>query len=172
MEKDMNKDELLPRHAPVKEDMRMQQRVWRFERVGWYVLVLIVLLALVGVFGNGPLSDAQATSTDGRIKVEYQRLSRSGTTDNLRIIVRGNAGEPVKVLLGGSLLQEASIETMQPEPQASISHGKALLLQLGTSGDGIATLYLTLRSESVGTLEGVVRAGPTSAVVFSTFLYP
>ncbi|MCO7519126.1 MULTISPECIES: hypothetical protein [unclassified Pseudomonas] len=168
----MSDDELISRQHPVAEDMRMQRRVWRFERVGWYVLVLIVLLALAGLFGNGPLSDAEVTSSDGRVQVEYQRLSRSGTTENLRITVRGTAGEAVTVLLGGSLLREASIETLQPEPLASLSHGKALMLQLGTSKDGIATLYLTLRSEHVGSLEGVVRAGSRSAVRFNTFLYP
>ncbi|MBV4491224.1 hypothetical protein [Pseudomonas oryzicola] len=168
----MSDDELLSRHHPVEEDMRMQQRVWRFERVGWYALVVIVLLALAGLFGNGPLSDAQVASDDGRVQVDYQRLSRSGTTDNLRITVRGTPGEAVQVVLGGNLLREASIETMQPEPQVSRSHGKSLLLQLGTSQDGVATLYLTLRSEHVGRLEGVVRAGQSSAVHFATFLYP
>lgn len=168
----MDEEEFISRRHPVEEDMRMQQRVWRFERVGWYALVLVVLLGLAGVFGNGPLSNAQLTSEDGRVHVEYQRLSRSGTTDNLRITVRGTAGEPVMLLLGGTLLREASIETLQPEPQVSQSHGKSLLLQLGTSKKGIATLYLTLRSEYVGPLEGVVRAGPNSVVHFSTFLYP
>ncbi|WGV20766.1 MULTISPECIES: hypothetical protein [unclassified Pseudomonas] len=168
----MDEEEFISRRHPVEEDMRMQQRVWRFERVGWYALVLVVLLGLAGVFGNGPLSNAQLTSEDGRVHVEYQRLSRSGTTDNLRITVRGTAGEPVMLLLGGTLLREASIETLQPEPQVSQSHGRSLLLQLGTSKKGIATLYLTLRSEYVGPLEGVVRAGPNSVVHFSTFLYP
>ncbi|WP_409289777.1 hypothetical protein [Pseudomonas sp. KCJK8927] len=168
----MDDEELLSRRQPVKEDMRMQQRVWRFERVGWYVLTVIVVLALAGLFGNGPLSNRQATSSDGRVEVEYQRLSRSGTTDKLRITVRGTGGEPVMLMLGGSLLRKASIETLQPEPQTSFSHGNALLLQLGTSQDGIATLYLTLRSEYVGELEGVVKAGPSSSVRFTTFLYP
>ena len=168
----MPEDEWASRRNPVQEDMSMQQRVWRFERVGWYVLVIIVLLALAGLFGNGPLSDAEVVSPDGRVKVEYQRLSRSGTTDNLYITVRGEPGQLVEVELEGSLLRAASIETMQPEPQRSMSHGPALLLQLGTRKDGVATLYLTLRSDHVGTLEGVVRAGPRSAVHFSTFLYP
>ncbi|MGW7774019.1 hypothetical protein ACTWM0_13825 [Pseudomonas machongensis] len=168
----MPEDEWASRRNPVQEDMSMQKRVWRFERVGWYVLVIIVLLALAGLFGNGPLSDAEVVSPDGRVKVEYQRLSRSGTTDNLYITVRGEPGQPVEIELEGSLLRAASIETMQPEPKRSMSHGPALLLQLGTHKDGVATLYLTLRSDHVGTLEGVVRAGPRSAVHFSTFLYP
>lgn len=41
----MPEDEWASRRNPVQEDMSMQQRVWRFERVGWYVLVVIVLLA-------------------------------------------------------------------------------------------------------------------------------
>ena len=168
----MPDNESISRSEPIQENMPMQQRVWRFERVGWYVLVLIVLLAVAGLFGNGPLSDAEVMSQDGRLKVEYQRLSRSGTTDNLFITVQGIPGQPVTVELEGSLLRKASIETIQPEPQMSMSHGPALLLQLGTSKDGRATLYLTLRSEHVGTLEGIVRAGPQSAVNFSTFLYP
>lgn len=85
----MSEDELLSRRHPVQEDMPMQQRVWRFERVGWYVLVAIVLLALAGLFGNGPLSDAEVVSQDGRVRVEYQRLSRSGTTDSIFITIQG-----------------------------------------------------------------------------------
>jgi hypothetical protein len=73
----MSEDELLSRRHPVQEDMPMQQRVWRFERVGWYVLVAIVLLALAGLFGNGPLSDAEVVSQDGRVRVEYQRSAEA-----------------------------------------------------------------------------------------------
>ena len=56
----MADDELVSRQQPVQEDMTMQQRVWRFERVGWYLLVVIVLLGLAGVFGNGPLRDRKS----------------------------------------------------------------------------------------------------------------
>lgn len=168
----MKEEERHSRQFPVHEDMRMQQRVWTFERFGWYALVLIMLLALAGVFGNGPLSNAEAISADGNLRVQYQRLSRSGTVDDLRITVRGTPGKPVTLTLDGTLLREASIETMQPEPQSSMSRGQALLLQLGTSEDGVATLYLTVRSEYVGTLQGLVEAGTGTSVSFSTFLFP
>lgn len=168
----MGEDELASRHHPVEEDMPMQRRVWRFERVGWYVLLLIVLLGLAGLFGNGPLSDATARSADGRVEVEYQRMSRSGIRYDLRIHVQGTAGEPLAVLLDGSLVREASIETLQPEPLTSLSHGEGLLLNLGTPADGSATLYLTLRSAHVGALEATVSAGAGSAVRFTTFFYP
>lgn len=47
----MTDDELLSRQHPLREDMAMQQRVWRFERVSGYELVVIVLFGLAGVFG-------------------------------------------------------------------------------------------------------------------------
>ena len=168
----MDEDELASRHHPIEEDMPAQRRVWRFERVGWCALLLIALLGLTGLFGNGPLSEATVQSADGRVTVDYQRLSRSGTLEDLRIHVRGTAGEPLTVLLGGSLLRKASIETLQPEPLTSLSQGEALLLNLGAPEGGTATLYLTLRSEHVGALEGTVSAGAGSAVRFTIFVYP
>ncbi|MFJ4156644.1 hypothetical protein ACIPZF_17825 [Pseudomonas sp. NPDC089752] len=165
-------DEFTSRTEPVQENMALQRRVWRFERVGWYALVVVILLGLAGVFGNGPLSDAQVSSRDGRLHVDYQRLSRSGTTDSLKIRVQGRAGELVDIQLSGSLFSVASIETLQPQPQLSRSQGDSILLQTGSSADGRVTLYLTLRSESVGRLQGQVRTGPATAVHFSTFLYP
>lgn len=45
----MADDELISRRYPIRENIPMQKRVWRFERVGWYVLVIIVLLALAGL---------------------------------------------------------------------------------------------------------------------------
>lgn len=65
----MDEDELASRHYPVEDDMRMQQRVWRFERVGWYALVLVVLLGLAGLFGNGPLIPDPAQRTCRHSKV-------------------------------------------------------------------------------------------------------
>lgn len=168
----MTDDEQASRRYPVHEDMHLQRRVWRFERAGRYALLVLVVAALAGLFGNGPLSQGAVESADGRVQVEYQRFSRSGAVDSLRIRVQGTAGEPLQVLLGGSLFREASIETLQPEPLASLSQGRALLLRVGTGADGVATLYLTLRADTVGTLDGLVRAGPTSAVRFSTFVYP
>lgn len=45
----MADDELISRRYPIREDIPMQKRVWRYERVGWYVRVIIVLLALAGL---------------------------------------------------------------------------------------------------------------------------
>lgn len=152
--------------------MSMQQRVWRFERLGWYLLSGVMLLALAGVFGRGPLSHAAASSADGRIQVQYARFSRSGVLESLQIRVKGPSNGQVQVLLDGDLFREASLETLQPQPQRSRSEGQGLQLQLGTGTDGTATLYLSLRVEAPGRLQGRVSLGPDSETRFSSFIYP
>lgn len=55
----MNREEELDsRRYPIAEDMALQCRIWRFERIGWWGLGLVVLLALLGLFSRGPLSRA------------------------------------------------------------------------------------------------------------------
>ena len=168
----MTDDEQRSRHQPVEEDMAMQQRVWRFERLGWYLLSGVMRRALAGGGGRGPLSHAQASSADGRVLVQYARLSRSGVLESLQIRVRGPSNGQVQVLLDGDLFREASLETVQPQPLRSRSEGQGLKLQLGTGTDGTATLYLSLRAETPGRLQGRVSLGPDSEARFSTFIYP
>ncbi|MNJ28913.1 hypothetical protein D3C77_234680 [compost metagenome] len=168
----MNDDEQASRQYPIKENMPLQRRVWRFERIGWYVLLLIVSVALAGAFGNGPLSRGEVVSQDERIRVSYQRLSRSGTRDNLQITVRAAPSEQVTLILGGALFREASIETMQPQPEEAASQRGDIALHLGADAEGLATLYLVLRTDHVGTLEGHIGLGSSSALHVSTFYYP
>lgn len=56
MSADSDNADLKSREHPIHEDMTYQLKVWRFERVGWYVLVLVVLMGLMGVFSRGLLS--------------------------------------------------------------------------------------------------------------------
>lgn len=58
----MHQSERNSRRVPVRENMPLQIRGWQIERVGWYGLLLLVALALAGLFSKGPLSDARLAS--------------------------------------------------------------------------------------------------------------
>lgn len=67
------------RDYPVREDMAYQVKVWRFERWGWYTLVLLILLALLGLFSRGPLSTRARHQCRPRLEaVAADRRSGSG----------------------------------------------------------------------------------------------
>ncbi len=63
-------DDFRDRSYPVEEDIGFQRKVWRFERIGWYALLLIIVLTLAGVFSKGPLSSKHAVSTDGNLSAD------------------------------------------------------------------------------------------------------
>ena len=70
-----------PREGPyvgleVHEDMRLVRRSWVVQRIGWGVMAALLLAALLGLFGTGPLSRATATAPGGAVTLDYDRFGR------------------------------------------------------------------------------------------------
>lgn len=40
----------------IEEDLDHQRRCWKLERASWAVMALVLLAAMAGLFGSGPLS--------------------------------------------------------------------------------------------------------------------
>ena len=165
-------NDLHSRSYPVNEDMALQRKVWRFERWGWYGLVVLMALTLAGLFSKGPLSTADVRSADGQLRVEHQRFLRNGSSDVLVIHLRGKAREPLEVALSGELLRGFNVEMLQPQPLKASTAGEGVKLWLLTDDDGQAVLYLTLRSDGVGSFDTQVALANGAAVRFSQFIYP
>lgn len=152
--------------------MHLQRKVWRFERVGWYVLLLIMLLTLLGAFSKGPLSDRQAQSDDGRLVVSYEALARNGGSSRLVVQLRGRPGEPLAVTLHGELLDGFSIDSLQPQPLASTSGKDALMFTLGADAHGDAMLYIGLRADGVGRFHSELQLAGGPPLPLTHFIYP
>lgn len=104
------------REFPVREDMAYQLKVWRFERVGWYGLVLLVILTLLGLFSRGPLSSRDVQSLDGRLGVKYELFHRNGSNNAMIIHLKGQPGAVLEVELGGDWLEGFDVQALQPQP--------------------------------------------------------
>lgn len=98
----MNRDdEFCDRDYPFQEYMHVQQRHWRLERAGWVVFLVIVLLALLGVFSQGVLSLTTARSADAALAVDYQRFERNSAASEITVRLRGEPGQATgQALLG------------------------------------------------------------------------
>jgi hypothetical protein len=58
----------------INADLEFQRRVWAAQRIGWIAIGAFVIAALVGVFGQGPLSSAAAGGN--ALRIEYERFAR------------------------------------------------------------------------------------------------
>ncbi|MNV62232.1 hypothetical protein D3C71_1547690 [compost metagenome] len=172
MNDDAEHPDLHSRKYPVREDMAYQLRVWRFERCGWYLLVLLMVLGLMGLFSRGVLSSRDVRSEDGRVRVEYEMFHRNGSTNAMKISVSGYPESTVELELAGEILEGFSIETLQPEPARTRSSAQGIRLWVQTDTQGQADLFLTLRGDGLGLFHSRIVLPGTSDVQLDQFIFP
>ena len=172
MSDDARRTDYHSREYPVREDMAYQVKVWRFERWGWYILVILVLLALLGLFSRGPLSSREDHGIDGKIRVQYEMFHRNGTSTPMKLSVLGPPDATVELELSGELLDGFTIETLQPEPIRASSAGEGMKLWLQTDAQGRATLYLTLRGDGLGLFHSRIASPGAAPVNLNQFIFP
>lgn len=120
----------------LEEDLTLQRREWRWQRVGWVVLFGIVGAALLGVFGDGPLSYAQAVSgVNGpagapALSVDYQRFTRVGSSTRIAIRLAGPPPEKgdLELEVERRFYDHAQIERITPEPDRVVLGSKKVAL--------------------------------------------
>lgn len=168
----LDPEEAVDRQTPVRENVQLQTRQWRLERVGFLVMLLIIVLCLLGLFSGGPLSQVQQRTASGDLQVDYQRFLRNGATTTLVVTVRSQAGAEALVQFDGELLDSGQIETLVPEPVASASHARSgVALRVTPNEEGVARLYVGFRSDAVGLYRFRVSANG-EALDLQHFIYP
>lgn len=172
MENESRQRDYQSRDYPVLEDMTYQVKVWRFERLGWYAMVLLVVLALLGLFSHGWLSTRDIHGGDGKVRVQYEMFHRNGSTNAMQISVMGVPDATVELELSAAILDGFTIETLQPQPLRARSAGQGLKLWLQTDAQGQATLYLTLRGEGLGVFRSRITSPGAMPVDLDQFIFP
>ena len=59
----------------LEEDASFRRRAWAVQRAGWALMALLLLGAILGLLGSGPLSTATA-DVPGLMRIEYQRFAQ------------------------------------------------------------------------------------------------
>ena len=57
-------------------DLAFHSLSWRVERIAWLGMLLILVAALFGLFGDGLLSHRQLRTADGSMVLEYDRFGQ------------------------------------------------------------------------------------------------
>jgi hypothetical protein len=60
----------------IEEYIGFQRRDWAVRHIAWAILALVVLAALLGLFGNGILSKANLGDDEMPLQLEYERFGR------------------------------------------------------------------------------------------------
>ena len=135
------------RDLQIEEDLSFQRHQMRFERIGWAVMGLVVLAALVGLLGGGPLSTATAGTDDDPIRVRYERFDRRArpTVLTVELVPPATEGQ-ARVAVDRAWAEGVTIEAIQPEPE-SVDVGPEHLVYAFAVQPGAERVQVTFQFE-------------------------
>ncbi|HET7584279.1 MAG TPA: hypothetical protein VFK13_05195 [Gemmatimonadaceae bacterium] len=160
----------------VDQALEGQGRGWRAQRVGWVLMLLIVLAGLLGLAGRGPLATATAGGGDAALRIEYQRFARHGSPLRLVLHVAPNVAardSTVRVWIGRRLLQAAEVSDILPTPAATAAgpDGDIYAFRVADPARD-ATIAFDVQPQAYWSHHASVRLVGRPAVAFTVFVFP
>lgn len=130
-------------------------------------MALVIIAALLGVFGTGPLSSA--TIEREGLRLEHERFCRLERGTDLRFTLAGT-GDPALLLIGGEYLDRVMIERITPEPVKVEALSAGVVFQFALEGPAAVTFHL--KPKKFGLAPGKARLGQAAPITFTQFIYP
>jgi hypothetical protein len=159
-------------HLQLKEDLEFQRREWRFQRVSWWGLSTFVVVAMLGVFGGGPLSTASATSADGVLRVKYERFVRVGARTRLVIDSQRSAERATNLELRIARPYYEAMRLEVTPAAADLSIGPSTVtLRFAVSAQEPLTVFLDADPAWSGSHATTISAGGGTSVDIRQFAY-
>lgn len=153
-------------------EIAFHHREWAMQRIGWGLIAVFILLALAGLFGGGPLSEARMSSPQAGT-IEYERYTRHGARTALTITPAAAAlqGAIVRVAMPRDYLRAFKIETVTPEPTRARMSGEQLIYEFTMASAGASISY-QLQPEELGGHSAQIVIGGAAPLTLRQFTYP
>ena len=158
------------------EDVAYQYREWTAQRIGWIVMALFVLAALLGMLGSmGPLASAYNEAPDGSIGVKYMRLERHHAPARFVVEVAPESvvdGE-VRLWLDTDYLTTLGLQSVVPEPDR-VELGAERITYVFSVAEGDGPMDITFQYEHDGFWRQDVQLGLVdgASLEFYQFIFP
>jgi len=168
-------DDTVPKvdELAVGEDLAFQHRWWRFERAIWSVFLVIILCDLVGLLGHGWLADAKASSSDGTLAIDYERIERGNSPSTMKLHFGPAAihNGRVRVFVSNSVIRELGAQRISPQPAESAIGAGGVTYQFPATG-GPADVQFQLEPTEPGMHRFHIAVADKPAVDARIFVLP
>lgn len=160
----------------IDEDMEFEQRSWRWQRVGWGVMSLILLSALLGLFGTGWLDRGVAGQPGSQLWLEYNRFGRlQAETSRLEIHLGPGteANGKARIWLNHEYMEGVRVTSLTPQPESVEAGPERFTYVFNVPDASQPTLVIfRLEPDKMGRLNGEVGLEGGASLSFKQFIYP
>ena len=154
------------------EDLRFEQSEWKVQRIAWTIMALLVAMGLIGLFGVGPLSSNSITSTDGRLKLEYDRFERWQAPSALRVILRPTDESRTQLWISSDFLGTVKLESIVPPPQSTEAQPGGTTYTFQVPSREPLVIVFHMQTEKMGNHPIELRANGAPALWAPHWVYP
>lgn len=147
------------------EDIGLHERGWRWQKLGWGLLILLVIAGALGAFGEGILSTRKPSSNG--ITLRYDRFFRY--QHEMQVLVQSQVGFIHTISLPQQYLEKMLLVRMVPEPIDNVAQGDRVTFRfVGTHK--IISIYE--QPEDAGSIDGLLLVNDSARFLLSHFIYP
>ena len=157
----------------IEQDEGFQRREWMWQRSGTLLLVLVVVAALAGLLGTGPLSWTERDSAGGVVTVAFDRVTHHEADDSMTLAFGPEAVSDgtVTVELTGTWPDGVDVRGISPEPTEQRLAADGLVLEFAVEDTDRLEVTMGFRAQEYGPLRGETTVAGRS-VSFSQFVLP
>jgi hypothetical protein len=146
----------------------LQRRFWMIERIGWAVLTLIILWAIAGGAGGGPLSKTQLR--DNGIELAYERFTRQGARTSIELLWPAMPERDLSISFDSAFVDRMKIDFAR-HGLSPVRSGHTVTLNLGRPSQP-GSLALDAHPVEFGTSSGEIRIDGQAIGRISIFVFP
>jgi hypothetical protein len=157
----------------IDRDLDFQHRQWTVQRAGWLVMIAILLAAVIGLFGAGPLSSASVEA--GSLQLQYSRFERRHAPTELEMTVPNSAvsQDQVEVWFSTDYLAGAEITSIVPEPEEVSETDDHVVFRFSVDDQAqTPTILFALEYDDPGPTTGHIGVIDGPELTFWQFVYP
>lgn len=161
-------------HPPGTNDFQFHRKQFLIERVGWFSMAVYLAWALVGGFGEGWISQTEASNDAQSCAIHHERFGRRDAPFTLQVRLRLDAPrEDVALELNREFTDRVRIERITPAYQSMESDDDTVTLSFaGAPQTTEHSFVIEYKPLHVGTLHVAVQPAGAGEVAFDQFIYP
>lgn len=146
------------------------------QRIGWVMMLLVAVAALLGLFGRGPLSSAHLGVEGSPLRADYERFLRLDSPAQLTVYIGAAGVRPdstVELWLDRTWLAGMQVKAITPDPQKTRVGANQVTYTFHVDPSATpARITYDLETRSFGMVKGRLGLMNGSSYSFSQFAYP
>jgi hypothetical protein len=154
--------------------MNYQRKDWAMQRIGWAIMAVIVLAALLGLLGGaGPLSLASVRTEDGSLQLEYLRFIHLLEPNQLRLYVQtAPAQDELRIRLNDDYIHSFGVDSISPEPESVEASEDSLIYVFQVSPEERVEIVFHLNPIEAANLHGRIGLEDGRTIEFDQIIFP